>query len=81
MLEQRPFTATFSNGSLSNDLPVIVVFRNRRTADLADPVETNSLNISTFCTSSVPYSDGEYRDRPNVGPDDREFIEVSVQIS
>lgn len=81
MLEQRLFTVSFVDNGVSATCPVTVEFRDRNTSAIADAIETNSLNLSMFCTSSIPYDDGNYRDRPNLGPDDRSAVNVSLQIT
>lgn len=56
MLEQRPYTRFLTQGTIT-DGPITVRFT------LTDPNDTVSSNISTAATSSMPYFDGEARNR------------------
>ena len=81
-LEQRLFTKTYrTNDATSDDTPVTVQFRSRNLGGLIDPAETNSANLSLFCTSSIPYDDGNYRDRYNLSPDDRALSVVNYTVT
>jgi hypothetical protein len=81
-LEQRLFTKTYrTNDATSDDTPVTVQFRSRNLGDLIEPSETNSANLSLFCTSSIPYDDGNYRDRYNLSPDDRAPLVVNYAVT
>ena len=81
-LEQRPFIRSYrTDDATSDNTPVIVQFRSRNTGDIVDPAETNSANLSLYCTSSIPYDDGAYRDRFNLSPDDRNLSIVSYTVT
>lgn len=43
--------------------PVIVTFTSQSSEIIVDPESTRSCNLSTECTSSLPYYDGEARNR------------------
>jgi hypothetical protein len=69
MLEQRPYTKyfqPFAEGTISAnsvlDGPVFVKFVDQN-GDVTPPERTWSSNVSFECTSSVPYVDGESRNR------------------
>jgi len=77
ILEQRLFVVSNKNRDASLDeIPVTVQFRKRDGQIQLDPTEANGSNLSLYCTSSVPYDDGNYRDRATPGPDDRDDILV-----
>jgi len=71
MLEQRPFTKFYdedtSNGRSGVQLTsaVTVKFVNKD-GSIAVPENTDSQNLSLEATSSVPYFDGETRNRPDI---------------
>jgi hypothetical protein len=80
-LEQRLFTRTSATSdTLVDNIPVTIQFRSRGTGQLVDPSETNSINLSLYCTSSIPYTDGSARDRTDLTPDDRPASTVSYSI-
>ena len=71
-LEQRLFTKTYTKDDATSDnTPIVIQFRSRADGSIVDPSETNSANLSLYCTSSIPYNDGVYLDRFNLSPDDR----------
>lgn len=63
MLEQRQVSRFFVEGE--PDRGAVTVSFTRVTSSMAmeKPSETNSSNLSPYATSSVPYIDGEYRNR------------------
>src|SRR5690606_33218204 len=74
MLEQRPFTRYFKVGVRGLDAqegvmagPVKVRFVDSDLTPTA-PENTQSSNLDAFATSSVPFFDGEARNRPVVNP-------------
>jgi len=79
MLEQRKNTRFFNEGGESeNDrsfvtVPAVsVLFIDSETGDTTSPINTRSQNLSSHATSSVPYFDGDVRDRednPDVNAD------------
>jgi len=79
MLEQRQFAKTF-DGKNTSDSPVDVLFQERITKRPVTPEETNSSNLDTFCTSSLPYFDGVTRDRTTQQPDLQEKIEIDIEV-
>jgi len=80
-LEQRLFTRTSATSdTLVDNIPVTIQFRSRGTGQLVDASETNSINLSLYCTSSIPYTDGSARDRTDLTPDDRPASTVSYSI-
>lgn len=83
MLEQRLDSRMFIAGDVEDRAPVFVKFISR--ADLetgfrteTTPADTNSSNLSSFATSSLPYFDGQHRDRTDQEPDIRQVLEVFV---
>lgn len=50
--------------------PVSLRFISREDGSVLNPEETNSQNLSCFATSSLPYFDGEGRDRGSPQPDE-----------
>ena len=83
MLEQRLDSRMFIAGDVEDRAPVFVRFIGR--ADLetgfrseTTPADTNSSNLSSFATSSLPYFDGQHRDRTDQEPDIRQVLEVFV---
>jgi len=69
MVEQAPETAVVGLVDLDQaanlelvgtdvDGPVHVIFTSREGTQNIDPSDTNTQNLSAFCTSSVPYTDG-----------------------
>ena len=62
--------------------PVRVTFVSRGGAVGVDPATTNSVNLSVFCTSSVPYDegDGKLRDRTSAQPDTLDEIGIATSI-
>ena len=81
MLEQRPFTRMYmdqieedtvvSEKVLDADcLTVQVSFRSRTdAAEIVKPAATNSQNLSSFATSSMPYFDDATKSRFDIQPD------------
>ena len=69
-----------SNGLIPG--PVQVTFVSRGGAIGVDPATTNSVNLSVFCTSSIPYDegDGKLRDRNSAQPDTLDDIGISTSI-
>lgn len=71
MLEQRidtKYDVSVNDGLTShlNTSPVVVNFINPATGKITTPLETWSQNLSQEVTSSVPYFDGETRNRTSV---------------
>lgn len=67
MLEQRLFTKFYSRDKKQTyDAPVTVKFVNPTTNKVVDPLTTWSSNVHYECTSSLPYFDGETRNRPEI---------------
>lgn len=65
-LAQRQFTVFESERGSSDGVPVEVVFIDRETGEplpVGNYSGSNSINLSVYCTSSLPYFDGEVRDR------------------
>jgi len=65
MLEQRQFTVFKTDAGGTDKVPVEVKFIDRETGLVLSSsyAQTNSINLSTYCTSSLPYFDGYVRDR------------------
>jgi hypothetical protein len=65
LLEQRQFTVFESEAGGSDKVPVEVKFIDRESGLVlsGNYSQTNSINLSTYCTSSLPYFDGHVRDR------------------
>lgn len=79
MLEQGIHTRFFDNGKLDIEAPVQVRFRSRA-GELVNPESTNSQNLNTFVTSSVPYFDGASRDRTSLQPDLEQQVSVDLGL-
>jgi len=62
MLEQRPFTAFQTFGGFT-DPAVSAIFVSASSETQVDPLLTNCSNVSAHATSSVPYFDGQFRNR------------------
>lgn len=62
MLEQRPFT-TFKTNRGSTDPVVAVLFVSASSENQIDPLLTRCENVSQYVTSSVPYFDGQIKNR------------------
>lgn len=73
MLEQREFTKYYYDSSDSGfaagegPAPITVKFVDS-SGRLTKPENTSSQNLDTACTSSMPYFDGESRNRPDINP-------------
>ena len=93
MLEQRPQTRFFSAelegskltkaGSFVERLDesaVSIVFVGRDGDVGVKPNTTNSQNLSTFATSSVPYFDGLVRERATTEPDLVPDSHITLQL-
>jgi len=83
MLEQRLDSRIFKNGEIEDKAPVNVVFMKRPDLESGirsstTPTDTNSSNLSQFATSSLPYFDGQFRDRADQEPDIRTILEVYI---
>ena len=68
MLEQAQYTRFFINEKTLTDPAVSVEFVSSMTKIPITPDLTWSSNLSPEATSSVPYFDGEYRNRPEINP-------------
>ena len=79
MLEQRKFTRTF-DGQRVSETAVAVSFQARNTKRVVSPEETNSSNLDSFCTSSLPYFDGLNVDRTSVQPDLVDEVDIDIQV-
>jgi hypothetical protein len=77
MLEQRYFT-TFINKSSG---PVVVKFINPLTQKITTPESTWSSNLSSYCTSSMPYFDGEAKNRPEINVNNMNLTLNSLSYS
>ena len=73
MLEQRHDTAFWSAGKL--DSPIKIIFVERASNLIVDPSQTSSQNLSIFATSSLPYFDGETKDRTD-NPDETPLVVI-----
>lgn len=78
MLEPRKYSRFSLRDNTLTDSAVEVVFIDNSIVELIDGARnnvtsgsaTNSINVSPFCTSSLPYFDGEIRDRSLPLPED-----------
>jgi hypothetical protein len=77
MLEQRPYTA-FTNKSSG---PVHVKFINPLTGKITNPENTWSSNVDFHCTSSMPYFDGESKNRPEINVNNMNLTLNSLSYS
>ena len=77
MLEPRLQTRFFEKGKLGES-SVEVSFRTRSGEIGVNPEETNSQNLSVFATSSVPYFDGNFRERLTAQPDLSDLVDISI---
>jgi hypothetical protein len=68
MLEQRPYTKfIYESNATSNASDGVVTVRFVNAAgQLTSPENTNSSNLHFECTSSLPYFDGEAKNRRNI---------------
>jgi len=82
MMETPGETALVVGTAGKQSPPVKTRFFSRGGASDVDPVTTNSQNLSTFCTSSIPYDegDGQLRDRRTIQPDLVDTIEFSESM-
>ena len=81
MVETPGDSATIVAGHWGAIPPVKVKFISRA-GEVVDPAETNSQNLSVFCTSSKPYDEGpgQLRDRKSIQPDLEDVIEFSESV-
>lgn len=66
LLEQRHFSVFEAQEGSEDGVPVKVAFIDRETGTelpVGEYSGTNSINLSPYCTSSLPYFDGHVRDR------------------
>jgi len=80
LLEPRLYARFWESGEVSDDAPVQIVFMGRDGDVDVRPRTTNSQNLSTFATSSVPYVDGLARDRATLEPDLDPTAQLSITI-
>ena len=78
MLEPRLQTRYFEDGDLGESA-VTVMFYDRDGTSGAAPNGTNSQNLSSFATSSVPYDDGFAHERTAIQPDLSEATYVTLE--
>ena len=64
ILEQRKYTRFYTKGEVQSS-PVQVVFTRMTSSFPQEPVDTASSNLSVYATSSLPYFDGKFRNRPD----------------
>lgn len=87
LMDQAPETAVVGLVDLNKgekdleaaDGPVRVRFFARNGDADIDPLDTNSQNLSRFATSSLPYFDGQFRERDVTNfppPDDTDFLRI-----
>ena len=78
LMEPRKYTRYSLGDNTLTDSAVEVVFVDNTVVELADGARnnvtsgsaTNSINISPFCTSSLPFVDGQVNDRSLPLPED-----------
>ena len=75
MLEQRKYTRFYTNGEVTSS-PIQIKFTRMTSSFPQEPVETASSNLSIYATSSLPYFDGKFRNRP-----DKESEQRRVSVS
>jgi hypothetical protein len=87
MLEQRHDTTFFDDVQARDDsrnrkltygkldAPINIIFVEPSSEKIVDPVQTTSQNLSLYSTSSVPYFDGEVRDRGD-NPDTKVAVRI-----
>jgi len=68
MHEQRLYSR-FTNADGLQDPVITSLFVDRGTGNVTSPESTNCQNLSQHSTSSLPYFDGEARDRKSIPPD------------
>jgi hypothetical protein len=78
MLEQRRFPATLVGGIVEYPVEIKFVPQDSTTGGSEDPARTHSQNLSPFATSSLPYYDGQVKDRGDDPDVTLTPIEVSV---
>lgn len=79
MLEQRLYTATFSEDSSELGNSVVTVKFFDQNENLVDPITTQSQNLSQFATSSLPYFDLIQRNRPvGIGINNLSLMNISI---
>jgi hypothetical protein len=78
MLEQRRFPATLVGGIVEYPVEIKFVPQDLTTGGSEDPARTHSQNLSPFATSSLPYYDGQVKDRGDDPDVTLTPIEVSV---
>jgi len=79
MHEQRLYSR-FTKPDGLQDPAITALFIDRDTGDTTSPENTNCQNLSQNCTSSLPYFDGETRDR-NSTPPDMESNSAQTQVT
>ena len=81
MLEQRQFTRFFTEDGLEEGaVTVSFVERGSNGSQAIEPGSTNSANLDTFCSSSMPYRDGHALDRISQQPDTAEKVSISIDV-
>jgi len=78
MLEPRRFPATLVGGIVEYPVEIKFVPQDSTTGGSEDPARTHSQNLSPFATSSLPYYDGQVKDRADNPDITLTPIEVSV---
>ena len=79
MLEQRKDTRVFDNESSKPlESAVVVRFVDRLSGAITNPESTQSQNLSSFVTSSMPYFDGLTKNRSD-DPSTVTFVEIDVE--
>jgi hypothetical protein len=78
MFEQRRFPATLVGGIVEYPVEIKFVPQDSTTGGSEDPARTHSQNLSPFATSSLPYYDGQVKDRGDDPDVTLTPIEVSV---
>ena len=83
MLEQRRYSRFFlkSDGAVETNAPVMCQFKEPIWLDPISntdkaPFDTQCSNLSTFATSSVPYFDGEVKNRGPLVADGSDTIVI-----
>jgi len=82
MLEQRKYPVTLdSKGGLSYPVEIIFVPQDSQSGETTDPAKTHSQNLDTYATSTMPYYDGQVKDRLDNPDIVLEPIEVNIDVS
>ena len=63
MLDQRKFPATIAAGTVEYPVSINFVPQDTTSGGQSSPEKTHSQNLSRFATSSLPYYDGQTKDR------------------